>query len=94
MVTTQDEQGNKVELTNQKDMEKAILESNHKNSYNLPIPPSTNHLWRKSLVLKALLRHLKLCWQASTIQIMTSIIEKIPITTLTTMKTNFRYQYV
>jgi len=30
MVTTQDEQGNKVELTNQKDMEKAILESNHK----------------------------------------------------------------
>jgi len=30
MVTTQDAQGNKVELTNQKEMEKAILESNHK----------------------------------------------------------------
>jgi hypothetical protein len=29
MVTTQDAQGNKVELTNQKEMEKAILESNH-----------------------------------------------------------------
>jgi hypothetical protein len=30
MVTTHDAQGNKVELTNQKEMEEAILESNHK----------------------------------------------------------------